>query len=124
MWLLPPAESVATPLNHKQGQNIKWGLCANGSMMLENEKLIFSCQEGHSWQLFAFLCPTIRSFRFRAVRAVCTSQHCALFGDYAITMHAQIGGMLIRMSVNERGGRTLPQSDPNEMGSSFDINSD
>lgn len=113
MWLLPLAQSVATPLNHKHGQNIKWGLCANGSMMLENEKLIFSCQEGHSWQIFAFLCPT-----------VCTSQHCALFGDYAILMHAQIGGMLICMTVSERGERTIPQSAPNEMGSSFDTNTD
>jgi len=122
MWLLPPAQSVATPLNRKQGQNIKWGLCAIGSMMLENEKLILSCQEGHSWQLFAFLCPTIRSFHFHAVY---TSQHCALLGDYATLMHAQIGGMLIRMSVSERGGGENPSSvRPNEVGSSFHTDTD
>lgn len=45
------------------------------------------------------------SFRFRAV---CSSQHCALFGDYAIIMHAQIGGVLIHMSVSERGGEPFP----------------
>jgi len=70
----------------------------------------------------AFRCPlSYYSFRFHAVR---TSQHCALFGDYAIIMHGQIGGVLIRMSVSERGERTLPQSAPNEMGSSFDTNTD